>query len=204
MEKNSKKRTDEEYIRSIQFIMELVDVLTERFGSEISDIANHIVSDEGRRHWAQVDPQKRTDTYIRKTQFTIKLLDTLKIQYGSEIAEVVKDLVAKEEHRHWTWIARQEESHTIDDFIHLLWDPLPSIGFEFAVKQQEDGTQMDCRHCPISDLAQAIGGTEWLYIIECGRDLHNVSAFNPKIGFRRTKTLMEGHDSCDHFYFMKN
>ena len=204
MDKNNGKRLDEEYIRGIRFSIDLVDVLKEKFGSEISNIANSIVSVKERQHWVQVEPQKLTDTYIQKTQFTINLLDTLKKQYGSGITEVVNDLVEKEERRHWTNIAQQEESHTIEDFIHLLWDPLPSIGFEFTVEQQEDGTQMGCSHCPIYDLAKAIGGAEWLYLIECGRDFHNVSAFNPKIGFRRTRTLMEGHDCCDHFYFMKD
>ena len=203
MEKNIEKRFNEEYIRSIQFAIDLVDVLKSRFGSKISDIADSIASGEERRHWAHVEPQKRTDTYIRKTQFTINLLEILKNQFGPMIVEVLIDLVAGKEREHWTKIAQQVENHTIEDFIHLLWAPLPSIGFEFTIEQREDGTQMSCSRCPIYDLAQATGGAEWLYLIECGRDFHNVSAFNPKIGFRRTKTLMEGHDCCDHFYFMR-
>ena len=202
--KNIDKWFDKEYSRSIQFTIKLMNVLEERFGSEILDIANCIVSEEDRRHWADVEPQKRTDTYIRKTQFTINILNKLKKRFGAEVNEVVNDLVKEEESRHWAYIAQQEETHTIENFIHLLWEPLPSIGFEFVVEKLADGTQMGCSRCPIYDLAKAIDGTEWLYLIECGRDLYNASSFNPNIGFHRTKTLMEGHDCCDHFYFMKD
>ncbi|MFC2012727.1 L-2-amino-thiazoline-4-carboxylic acid hydrolase [Chloroflexota bacterium] len=30
------------------------------------------------------------------------------------------------------------------------------------------------------------------------------SAFNPDIGFQRTKTLMRGDDCCDHIYYLKH
>ncbi|MFW9789019.1 MAG: L-2-amino-thiazoline-4-carboxylic acid hydrolase, partial [Candidatus Thorarchaeota archaeon] len=37
----------------------------------------------------------------------------------------------------------------------------------------------------------------------CNEDEHIVAGFNPSIKFSRTKTLMEGHDCCDHCYVMK-
>jgi hypothetical protein len=37
----------------------------------------------------------------------------------------------------------------------------------------------------------------------CEGDAPMASAFNPAIGFRRTKTLMEGHDCCDHIFYLE-
>jgi len=37
----------------------------------------------------------------------------------------------------------------------------------------------------------------------CQNDFYIAEGFNSKIGLKRTKTLMEGHDCCDHFYYMK-
>jgi len=37
----------------------------------------------------------------------------------------------------------------------------------------------------------------------CEGDGPAVSAFNPAIGFHRTKTLMMGDDYCDHSYYLK-
>jgi hypothetical protein len=38
----------------------------------------------------------------------------------------------------------------------------------------------------------------------CEGDAPMTSAFNPAIGFQRTKTLMEGDDCCDHIFYLKN
>ena len=38
----------------------------------------------------------------------------------------------------------------------------------------------------------------------CEGDAPTASAFNPAIGFQRTKTLMEGDDCCDHIFYLKN
>jgi len=38
----------------------------------------------------------------------------------------------------------------------------------------------------------------------CEGDVPMASAFNPAIGFQRTKTLMEGDDCCDHIFYLKN
>jgi hypothetical protein len=37
----------------------------------------------------------------------------------------------------------------------------------------------------------------------CQGDGPVATAFNPQIHFQRTKTLMEGHDCCDHVYFVR-
>ena len=51
---------------------------------------------------------------------------------------------------------------------------------------------------------ERLKATDWLYHHTCSADEAMVSGFNPKIGFRRTKTLMQGDDYCDHYYYMKS
>jgi len=38
------------------------------------------------------------------------------------------------------------------------------------------------------------------YAIVCHADFSGATAFNPKLKLERTKTLMQGHDCCDHRY----
>lgn len=40
--------------------------------------------------------------------------------------------------------------------------------------------------------------------IFCAGDPYIVEGFNPKMGFKRTKTLTLGDDCCDHFYYYKD
>jgi len=131
------------------------------------------------------------------------ILDAMKARFGPEAADVLDELTAKETRQQWAEIASTETSHTIDDLIRLLWDPLTAKGFGFTSEHREDGVQMHCTRCPIVDYAKKTGGLEWAYHLYCVADPHIVEGFNPQIGFRRTKTLMEGHECCDHFYYMK-
>ncbi|TFH07921.1 MAG: hypothetical protein E4H14_07485 [Candidatus Thorarchaeota archaeon] len=41
---------------------------------------------------------------------------------------------------------------------------------------------------------------DWGYSLYCVDDEYMVMGFNPKMEFTRSKTLMEGHDCCNHCY----
>ena len=41
------------------------------------------------------------------------------------------------------------------------------------------------------------------YILSCHADFAGVKAFNPKMRLVRTKTLMQGHDCCNHRYVLE-
>ncbi len=85
-----------------------------------------------------------------------------------------------------------------------MWEPLRLKGFEFTYENKDNGVQFKCVKCPIYELAKEIGATDWLYHHTCSADPFIVEGFNPKIGFKRKKTLMQGDECCDHFYFIKD
>jgi predicted ArsR family transcriptional regulator len=130
----------------------------------------------------------------------IELLDRMKARFGSDVSAVVDEMVAERTLKQWSEISQAEESHTAADLVRLLWEPLATRGFEYSVEESEDGIQIHCTKCALYDLAQEIDGAEWMFHLNCSTDPHIVEGFNPEIGFRRTKTLMQGHDCCDHFY----
>lgn len=132
------------------------------------------------------------------------LLNSLKGRFGPEVINVVARVVAERTQQEWSELARSSENNTIDDLIQLLWEPLRAIGYEFAIDHRGDGVQIRCTVCPVYNMARELGVVEWGYHFHCAKDPQIVEGFNPKIGFRRTKTLMEGYDCCDHFYYMKD
>lgn len=131
---------------------------------------------------------------------TITMLDRMKGRFGQDVYAVVEEMVADRTLIAWRQIAQQEEHHSVDDLVRILWEPLKNQGFEYSIERREDGIQIYCTKCPICDLAQEISGQEWMVYLNCGTDPHIVQGFNPEIQFKRTKTLMQGHDCCDHFY----
>lgn len=131
---------------------------------------------------------------------TIDMLDRMKTRFGPDVSAVVDEMVAERTRKQWSGIAEAEANHSAADLVRLLWEPLATRGFEFTASESENGIQIRCTKCALVDLAQEIEGTEWMFHLNCGTDPHIVQGFNPEIQFRRTKTLMQGHDCCDHFY----
>lgn len=133
----------------------------------------------------------------------IAQLDALHERVGEKLVEVIEMVVAENTRRDWAEIARQKSSCTIDDLIQVLWEPGRERRFQYTMEVREDGVQMHCTYCSFAELGKRIGGSKWLYQLLCASDPDIVEGFNPEMGFRRTKTLMEGHEYCNHFYFMK-
>jgi hypothetical protein len=140
-----------------------------------------------------------------KTTDKIKLFNSLGERFGNDIVgSVIDKVVAAHIKPEWEELAIKQPSRTIDDLIRLLWEPLPEQGFSLTIEKLANGVQIHCTQCPHADLGRQIGGADWLFHLVCSGDPHTTAGFNPRIGFRRTMTLMEGLASCDHFYFWKN
>ncbi|GAP21467.1 L-2-amino-thiazoline-4-carboxylic acid hydrolase [Leptolinea tardivitalis] len=134
----------------------------------------------------------------------IALFDSLGESFGRKLVGNVMDkIVAANIRPEWEAVGKAQPANTIDDLIRLLWEPLPSQGFELSVEKTSSGVQIHCTHCPHADLGKSINGSEWLYHLVCSGDPHAAAGFNPAIGFKRTQTLMEGYPCCNHFYYLK-
>ena len=53
--------------------------------------------------------------------------------------------------------------------------------------------------CMLAEIFQELGEPE-LGFLFCATDEPGVKAYNPKLGFRRTKVLMFGDELCDHIF----
>ncbi len=136
---------------------------------------------------------------------TIELLDALKQRFGQDVVNIVDKVVAERTHREWTAIAENAKANTLDDLIRTLWSSkLRSRGYKFTIERSETGVSVLCTRCPVHELARELGATEWMNHLVCKGDPHIVEGFNPKLGFRHIKSLMEGQDCCQQLYFNKD
>lgn len=136
---------------------------------------------------------------------TTALLRSLSDKYGETAGEVVEKVLAKRIREDWAAVGAKEahEGSEIEDFIELLWAPLKKQGFEFTYESKDGGVTFCVTKCPVHELAAKTGLHTWLYHLACATDFHTACSFSSKIKFGRTKTLMEGHGSCDHCYSYK-
>lgn len=192
-------------LQSIKYSSKLVDTMGSLLGPTAAEMAEKITTKEERQKWQVITSKEdAVSMYIKNMKFTVTYLETLKQSYGDRVAEIASELIAQDEQIRWCHATEQTDDHSIENFIRLVWEPLRPIGFEFTLEKRDEGTQLHCSRCPIHELSKMIGGADWLAILECNKDLHNIKAFNPNIGFKRTKTLMKGDSHCDHYYFNKD
>jgi len=133
----------------------------------------------------------------------LNLFESIKDKYGKKLFDVIDKIVKWNLLKDWKEIAENEKASTIDDLIRLLWNTLDN-NFKYTSKKNQDGSvQFYCTKCPIHDLGKELNCTELLYYLVCKGDPYVAEGINPKIGFKRIKTLMQGDELCDHFYYYK-
>jgi len=135
------------------------------------------------------------------------LAQTLVERFGEEAEEVIKRFV-KDGAREWAaGVAetdrRADRKNDFQGLMNFLWEPLRQEGFEFTCDQNELGFQLNVTRCPVAEIAKAHRLEKWGFIFHCMGDETICEGYNPAIAFRRTKTLMEGDDHCDHFYYYR-
>ncbi len=134
----------------------------------------------------------------------LMLLEEMGDRYGCDfVGRIIDSVVAAHIRPEWEENGRKQVSNGLNDFIRLMWEPLPAAGFDVTIDHLPDGVQIHCTRCPHAETGLRNNASFWLYHLVCSGDPHAAAGFNPKIGFRRTQTLMEGHPCCDHFYYIK-
>lgn len=117
-----------------------------------------------------------------------------------EIVERVIESLAVESGRQF---AKLVGGNSIEDFSNSLKYFTKDNALELEViESSPKKLLMDVKRCRYAEMYRELGIEEFGFLLSCGRDFAMVRGFNPKIRFKRTKTLMEGDDCCDFRYEM--
>jgi predicted ArsR family transcriptional regulator len=92
----------------------------------------------------------------------------------------------------------------IEGLLLFLWKPLLKEGFEFTYELISKTCQMNVTHCPIAEIAKKNHIEKWGYKFHCMSDESICEGYNPKLKMKRTKTIMEGSEKCNHFYYFED
>jgi hypothetical protein len=105
-------------------------------------------------------------------------------------------------------ILRQLEGRsmeTFDDFVSFLEDMADSPFHKHSTtmtreKEPPNKLKFNVTECLWAKTFQDMGEQELGYVICCKPDFAMSEAVNPKIKLKRTKTLMQGDECCDHVW----
>lgn len=131
------------------------------------------------------------------------ILKVMKERFGEEVYDIIVKANSEVVKQEWRKKAEECGDNSIGSLIKILWEPVPPE-FEYTMEKTDAGIQMKCMKCPTAERALRLGVGEQFYHEICKNDWAIVEGFNPNIGFKRTKTLMQGDDCCDHFYYYKD
>ena len=150
------------------------------------------------------DEHRKQLEAIIKAEFAARAddLNALREVFGERVEEIVKENRAKKIKAEWRKIAEAHGRNDIQGMKDTLWKWVVDEGIEYDVTDTEEGTQFQVTRCPFAEMAQELGAADWGFICYCEDDPPMVAGFNPEMGFRRTKTLMEADEYCDHYYYM--
>ncbi len=148
--------------------------------------------------------RKRLNAAI-KGEFAARVADLngLREAFGAQVEEIVRSNRAKRIEMEWREIAETHGRNDIQGMKDTLWKWVLDEGIEYEVTDTEAGTQFKVTRCPFAEMAKELDTADWGFICYCEDDPPMVAGFNPQMGFRRTKTLMQGDTYCDHFYYMR-
>jgi len=134
----------------------------------------------------------------------VKILKIMREHFGVETYQVYARAQGENIRSYWSEKAEKAGDNSIEALIKHLWEPLRAQGYEYTMEETDSEFQMNCTKCPAYEMAKCHGDTEMKYYLACEGDFYVAEGWNPNIGFKRTRTLMQGDDCCDHFYYYKD
>ena len=106
---------------------------------------------------------------------------------------------------YYSSIATYKPGNTLQDFVKPFYkdESYKTIITIEVIENREDFVSWRITECLNAKIFRELNAADIGYATLCHGDEAWAKAFNPKIQFSRTKTLMEGHDCCDHCYKME-
>ena len=130
----------------------------------------------------------------------VRVLRILEEHYGPEVKQLVHDQLMRRKPR-----PAEQRGPAADD-LRVFCDALDrgcvgSHEWERTI-DEPDRVGYSFTSCLWAEIFNELDAADigWWW---CEGDEPSVKAYHPELGFRRAKTLMEGHDECDHIFLVE-
>jgi hypothetical protein len=130
----------------------------------------------------------------------VQLLHAMEKRFGPEAREVLQQMVKNQEFPPEEEIGNPEED--LYKFCTMIDHAAAGSHRWERVIEEQDRIGYHFSSCMYAEILSELGEPE-LGLVMCARDGPWVKSYNPKLGFQRTKTLMEGDEYCDHIFLVE-
>jgi hypothetical protein len=149
-----------------------------------------------------VTNRELVELYKRLKRIEIRrLVDiTRKLQqkYGPQVADDIAEVLTERVHEKWDNMNKGDAS--LHKLYELMWDKREGIVDKNIEVKKDDELRLRVSKCFYAEEYKKLGAQDLGYKYSCMCEYPAVDVFNPRISFRRFKTLMQDCDYCDHCY----
>jgi hypothetical protein len=163
----------------------------------LNDILSQPISPENEE--VILDLLKRKMTV--SLDLAVQLLNAMEKRFGPDAREVVQQMAKEQE-----FPPEEEVGNPKQDLFKFctMVDHAAAGSHRWErVVEEPDRIGYHFSRCLYAEILLELGEPE-LGLVMCARDGPWVKSYNPKLGFRRTKTLMEGDEYCDHIFLVED
>ncbi len=162
----------------------------------LNDILPNPISEENERILLDLLKHKMAGS----ARLAVELLHAMEARFGPAARQVVRQMIEQR-----SYPPRPNPGEPEDD-LHEFCATLERacVGSHRwqTVSDDPDRIAYHFTRCLWAEVFRELGEPE-LGFIFCAGDQPAVEAYNPRLAFQRTKTLMEGDDLCDHVFYVK-
>ena len=162
----------------------------------LNDILPQPISDENEEIILDLLKRKMTVSL----DLAVQLLNAMEKRFGSEAREVVHQMANEQEFPPEEEIGNPEDD--LSKFCTMIDHAAAGSHRWERVIEEQNRIGYQFTRCMYAEILRELGELE-LGMVICARDGPWVKSFNPKLSFRRTKTLMEGGEFCDHIFLVE-
>jgi hypothetical protein len=130
----------------------------------------------------------------------VELLRGMEAHFGPEVREVLRKMAENRK------FPSRSNFGSAEDDLRSFCDDLDKacIGTHRWEREMEERDRIGYQYtrCMWAEIFQELGEPDLGYML-CAGDKPAVEAYNPELGFQRTKVLMHGDEICDHEFFVK-
>ena len=163
----------------------------------LNDILPEPISEESERALRDLLKRKMSVS----AWLAVRLLHAMEERFGPEARQVVYEMAKSREITPRPDAGEPEED--LREFCASLEKGCAGSHRGQRVIDEPDRIGYHFTECMHAEVYRELGEPELGYVI-CAGDEPWVRSYNPRLGFKRTKTLMEGEEMCDHIFYVED
>lgn len=165
-------------------------------GGSVNDILPEPVGEENEKVLSALLKEKMRVS----AELAVKLLHAMEERFGPEAREVIRDMVKYREATPRPDAGDPQSD--LREFCAVVEEVVAGSHQWERVIDQSDSIGYRFTRCMHAEIYRELGEPELGFVL-CAGDEPWVRSYNPRLGFKRTKTLMHGDELCDHLFYVE-